>query len=188
MTRSYRSNKSLPFAHLHVKTRENHMKMDNKLNKYRQPLFQRCLIILLSLCITIHVLPVAVYAHPPSTMTLSYNLETQDLFVNLSHQVSDPATHYISQVEIKKNGVLYNTSFYSDQPTSDSFSYIYKVTATAGDSIEVYAECNLGGSRTAQYTILEENSEDDTATPGFEVVIFLCAILAGLVLLRKKYS
>jgi hypothetical protein len=164
------------------------MKMEKKPYEKRQMLFWRYVVLILLIGVTIGTLPSTVHAHPPSTMTVAYNLETQDLYVNLTHQVSDPATHYISLVEIKKNGAIYNTSFYTDQPTPNSFSYTYKVNATAGDVIEVYADCNLGGSRTVQYTITEDNGENDKSTPGFALIIFLGAVVISFLVLRKRHS
>jgi hypothetical protein len=121
-------------------------------------------------------------------MTVSYNLETQDLRVTISHQVSDPEIHYISKVEIKKNDVVYNTSIYVDQSDANSFSYTYKINATVGDTIEVTASCNQGGSKTVQHTVTKDNTdEEEKSTPGFELIFFIGAIVTSLILLRKRY-
>lgn len=131
----------------------------------------------------------SVSAHTPSAMTLSYNLETHDLRVTITHQVTDPTTHYIAKVDIKKNGAIYNTSLYSEQPDSNSFTYTYKVNATLGDVIEVTISCNQGGSKTVQHTITQgstDNGKNETSTPGFELSLILGGLFISFLLMRKK--
>ena len=130
-------------------------------------------------------------AHSPSTLTATYNLDIQELRITISHQVQDPIIHYIFKVQIKKNGADYNTSVYSSQPDPNSFLYTYKVNATAGDTIEVTASCIQGGTKTTQYIIAQDNTDNtdnDTSTPGFELIILLGAIIAGILIVRKKHT
>jgi hypothetical protein len=87
-----------------------------------------------------------------------------------------------------KNGEIYNTSVYTNQPTTNSFSYIYKVNATNGDVIDVYASCNQGGSKTTQIIVGQDNNENETSTPGFELILVLGALIVSIGLFRKKYS
>ncbi len=164
------------------------MKTEKK--SYREPkkVFWRSISIILFLSMTLSIMTYSVCAHSPATMTVTYNLETRDLQVTISHKVSSPTNHYIVKVEIKKNGELYNTSIYTNQPTNNTFSYSYKVNATANDVIDVYAFCNQGGSKTAQYEVGKDNNGNDTSTPGFELILFLGAVIVSLILLRKKYS
>jgi hypothetical protein len=127
-------------------------------------------------------------AHSPSTLTVSYNLQTQELRITITHQVANPSTHYISKVEIKKNNVTYNTTFYTEQPDPNSFTYSYTVNATVGDTLQVTASCIQGGSKTSQLTITQQNTNDDgntSSTPGFELLIALGALLSAFILIRK---
>lgn len=164
--------------------------MKTKKNSYKDQAIPRKLCVLfLLLSIPLYVFPSTVCAHSPSTQTVSYNLETQELHVTLAHQVNDPTTHYISTVEIKKNGVMYNTSSYTNQPDPSNFIYTFLINATFGDIFEVTSSCNLGGTKTTQYTIPTDdtdNGENNPSTPGFELLIFLIATGACLVLLRRK--
>ena len=89
---------------------------------------------------------VSVSAHPPSDMVLSYDTDSQTLTVTLVHNVSDPFTHYVYRIEIKKNGTVYTVEEFIDQPTDSKFRYTFSVAAVKGDTIEVTADCNLGGS------------------------------------------
>ncbi len=165
------------------------MKQRKKNNTQRQAFYWKYMAIILICLAAMNITTFTVCAHSPSTLTVSYNLETQELRLTASHQVNDPTTHYISKVEIKKNGAPYNTSLYTEQPDPNSFSYSYIINATAGDTIEVTASCNQGGSKTTQYTITQENknnNNNDSSTPGFELLIFLSAVITILLLLRKK--
>ncbi len=110
------------------------------------------LVVFLTLVISIF-LAINVSAHPASNMELSFDSETQEIEVLITHSVSNRETHYISDVVISKNGEVYNSYNYTSQPTNSSFTYKYEITATAGDEIEVFTECNLGGTLTKQITI-----------------------------------
>ncbi len=143
---------------------------------------------ILILCLSINSFVPLVCAHAPATMKASYSIENQDLQVAISHQVSSATTHYVSKIEIKKNGEIYNTTLYTSQPTTNSFTYTYKVNATTGDVIDVYTLCNLGGSKTDQITVGQDNNDNETSTPGFELIVLLGALIVSIGLLRRKYS
>lgn len=167
------------------------MKQKQKTNTQKQLLYWNAFAIILIAIVSICFTTFTVSAHSPSTLTVAYDLENQNLRITISHQVNDPTDHYISKVEIKKNGAIYNTSLYTEQPNANSFSYNYAVNATIGDTIDVVASCNQGGSKTTQYTITQgetNNDENNTSTPGFELLIFLAALITSTILLRKKVN
>jgi len=120
-------------------------------------------------------------------MTVSYNLETQDIRVTITHPISDPTTHYIYKVELKKNGLIYNTSTYTSQPDPNSFTYTYQVNATIGDTIDVTASCIQGGSKTLQHTISTNNGQNNKSTPGFEGIVLLTALVIIIAMLQRKH-
>lgn len=159
-------------------------------HKHKQVLFLRRHVPILQFLVALAfliVIPYMVYANAPSDMTVSYNLQNQDLRVTITHPVSDPTTHYIFKVEIKKNGVMYNTSIYTNQPDQNSFTYIYKINATTNDTFDVTASCIQGGSKTIQYSIATNNGDSTKSTPGFEIMILLSSTLITLVILRRKW-
>jgi len=133
-------------------------------------------------------IPFIVFANAPSGLAVSYNLETQDLQVTITHPVNDPTTHYIYKVELQKNGMIHNTSTYTSQPDPNSFTYTYRVNATTGDTIDVTASCIQGGSKTTRYTVSTNNVEKNTSTPGFESIVALSAIVFIIILLRRKQT
>lgn len=103
--------------------------------------------------------------------------------VIISHQVADPNSHYIYSIEIKKNGNTINNYDYDEQPDTASFTYTYDINATNGDVIEVKTLCNQGGSRTKQLTV---GIEDNSSTPGFDILILLFSIMLIIYSKRKN--
>ena len=85
-------------------------------------------------------------AHAPSDMSLSYNELSRDLNVTITHQVQNPQTHYIQEVRVTINGNMTGDTRYTSQPAPDTFTYTYPVLPVTGDTIEVTASCNIGGS------------------------------------------
>jgi len=164
------------------------MKSKQKRDNSMQRVILRNLAILLIIITAIYSITENTIAHSPSTLIVSYNLQTQELRITITHQVANPSTHYISNVEIKKNNVAYNTTFYTEQPDPNSFTYSYSVNATVGDTLQVTASCIQGGSKTSQLTITQQNTNDDgntSSTPGFELLIALGALLGAFILIRK---
>jgi hypothetical protein len=153
---------------------------------YKQVIFLRTSsLLILGLFLCGIILP-TVSANAPSNMTVSYNLETQELMVNITHPVVDTLNHYISQVTIEKNNIVTNTTTYTTQPQTDSFTYTYLVNASIGDTLVVTTSCIQGGSKTIEHTIDANNGGTKTSTPGFEIIILLGAILISLIIVRRK--
>jgi hypothetical protein len=162
------------------------MKTQKNSHEKKQVLFWSSKITILLFLVALISMSYMVCAHAPIGITVSYNLETQDLRVIITHPVSDQTTHYIKEVKIEKNGVLYNTSLYDSQPDSNSFTYTYQINATTGDTIDVTASCIQGGSKTIQHTVVINNGESKKSTPGFEVIVLLGAVVISLVILQRK--
>jgi hypothetical protein len=89
-------------------------------------------------------------ANPPTEMLLSYNEQSRDLSVVITHPVPDPQAHYIKNVIVSINGKMVNDSQYTSQPAPDIFTYTYPIVTVPGDKIEVTASCVLAGSLTRQ--------------------------------------
>ena len=131
-----------------------------------------------------------VTAHSPSNMSLSYDSTTKMLQVDITHFVSNPNTHYVNTVEVKINDVIEIDQDYTNQSGS-SFTYTYvNIEAVQSDIIEVTARCNQGGSITEQLTVssdeVTEESTDDSASPGFELLILFSSLFILILLLKKK--
>lgn len=118
-------------------------------------------VLLIILSITIVFSSFNTSAHPASDMNVSYDLENQTLDVSITHYVSDSQSHFIENITIRKNDKIIDIKLYSSQPTNSSFVYTYDVNASKGDKIEVFSDCNLGGSLTEQITIDSKDASTD---------------------------
>ena len=99
-------------------------------------------------------------AHPPTDMSLDYDIDTDSLIITITHETPAPDLHYINRIDIRKNDVLLVTQDYSNQPTNDIFSYTFNPDASIGDVIMVTAYCNIQGSITRTLTIEDPNQDD----------------------------
>ncbi len=85
------------------------------------------------------------FAHPPQDMVLQYDIETDVLSVEMTHNSPAPTVHYINKIEINLNDELIITEEYDDQPTTSEFTYTFALQAEAGDEITVNSYCNIQG-------------------------------------------
>jgi len=139
---------------------------------------RRLIITILILSLIVSIFTSNVYAHPPSNMNLTYDVETQNLEVEISHQVSGPNSHYIINIVMKKNGISYKTFNYTNQPSTNKFTYTYDVDAQEDDIIEITANCNQGGQISKQLTVTTGESEsNDSSTPGFELFLVIIGVI-----------
>jgi hypothetical protein len=133
------------------------------------------------------------FAHSPTDMQLSYDPVAHQLAVTITHQVPDPAAHYVREVAVRVNGQAAVTRQYTGQPSSSSFTYTYPLRAGTGDTIEVYAPCSLGGSITRSITV--SGNETGAASPGATppsptksppAIVLTPAVLALLLVVRNN--
>jgi len=129
---------------------------------------------------------VNVRAHPPDDMTLDFNSGTSTLQVTIIHGVSDNTTHYISSVEIRVNGSIDQTQYYSSQPDLNVFIYEYTVVTNNGSVIQVTATCIVGGSLTR--TLGGTTGPPGGAIPGYMglYLILAVSVITLIPLIRKK--
>ncbi|MCE5299079.1 MAG: hypothetical protein LLF84_09070 [Methanoregulaceae archaeon] len=128
-------------------------------------------------------------AHPPAGMQLAYSEQTGELVMTITHDVADPATHFVRQAEIRKNGETVISERYTSQPSTDTFTYRYPVPLNPGDEVVATAECNIGGSATARFIMPGQTGTIPTE-PGMTplwvyhailmVTGILCILTAGL--------
>jgi hypothetical protein len=107
--------------------------------------------LMFSAAVFLTLYPGVVSAHSPREVKLDYDLTAQTLKATITHTgFSD--SHYINKVEIRKNGNLVSLQEYKNQP-SETFAYSYKVTAGAGDVLEVKAYCSKFGSKAEKLAV-----------------------------------
>jgi len=112
--------------------------------------------------LVIGMIPLKANAHAPGSVSLSYNFSAQNLTVTISHSVSSTTSHYIKTVTVYKNSVQVKAYSYTSQPTTNTFSYYYNVTASDGDTLSAKADCSIGGSRSGSTTATAPDETDPT--------------------------
>ncbi len=87
-----------------------------------------------------------VYAHPPSNITITFDSKTKMLTAVITHQVSNPATHYIYKVDVGLNGKEIISQQISRQDNNNAQTVSYFIPdAKPGDSLSVEGYCNISG-------------------------------------------
>lgn len=88
-------------------------------------------------------------AHTPSGVEVSYDEQTGDLGVAITHQVDDPTTHYVKQVTVRQGATVLVDQTYTSQPEKSAFTYRYSVPQLKEKSgeITVDVDCNVFGTR-----------------------------------------
>ncbi|MDD4357246.1 MAG: hypothetical protein PHN98_08340 [Smithellaceae bacterium] len=124
---------------------------------------KKCLLGLLYVCVCFLlgvglITPQYVTADPPQNLTLTYNLQTQTLTVTITHPSTFTGFHYINQVKINKNNVLVEKNDYKSQTGKKSFVYTYNIPAAPNDILEVTANCNIQGSKTATLKVVKDEN------------------------------
>ena len=137
-------------------------------------------IFLISLTV-LFILTGIVNAHPPSDIEINYDIDTNELNVNITHSVSN-IDHYIESVKIYINEEKYNTFKYNSQPGSKTFSYNYTINAGNGDILKVIATCNQFGTLTREITLGNENNN---STPGFILISLIITAIIIIFIKRK---
>ncbi len=92
-------------------------------------------------------------AHSPSNMDLDYNINSDDFYVRIYHQVPDLSLHYIESIEIWVNDVLDTFKTYTTQKTNEYHDDLFNFQADVGDIIKVRATCSISGDYTDQITV-----------------------------------
>ncbi|HOO77543.1 MAG TPA: hypothetical protein PK636_07125 [bacterium] len=96
-------------------------------------------------------LPAAVSANPPRSIELS--VKGKVLEVTVDHPVSDPGSHYIDQILVKRNGKGVVRQFFATQ-SGDEQKVAYTIPSLkSGDVIQVQATCCRGGELVQSLTV-----------------------------------
>ncbi len=138
-------------------------------------------------------------ANPPSSVVLTYDLNTQTLNVTVSHP-GFTQSHYIATVEIRKNNAPETTGSYTSQP-SETFTYSFSVVAIVGDNLAAKAICSIFGDNSGTITVQNssqsnpnpDNPSPDTPNPTgipgfptFQLLFWAFIIVVGSIHVRRK--
>ncbi len=100
------------------------------------------------------LLPMAIFAHAPKKLVLSYDKETCNLIVSVQHPVKDVQDHYIESLTVKVNGEIVKTLDYTFQSSRENHEVKIELhDLEPGTKVEVKAVCNKLGSKSGSLTI-----------------------------------
>ncbi len=108
-------------------------------------------------------------AHTPAGVDVSYDENSGDLVVAITHQVDDPATHYVKHVTVRQGATVLIDQSYTSQPDKSSFTYRYNLPQLKGSTgeIKVDVACNVIGSRSGTLMLTQTQVPGVTpSTPG----------------------
>ena len=116
--------------------------------------------IFLSVLFLFFLITTTVMAHPPGEVTAQFDLESNILSVEVTHNVGGgSSSHYIGEVIISLNGkgvIVQKTT----RQISDTQTFLYFMPAVeAGDEIGIVAVCNVGGQGNIQ--IIAEDKDEN---------------------------
>ena len=95
---------------------------------------------------------VTAWANPPSDIKLTVQGTTVN--ISIMHPTKDVLKHYIVEVRVTLNGKEVIRQTYVQQAAPDSQSAVYVIPSLkAGDSLTVYARCNIYGDRTKKFMV-----------------------------------
>ena len=133
-------------------------------------------------------------AHTPAGVAVSYDETTGDLGVTITHQVDDPATHYVKHVTVRQGTTVLIDQSYTSQPDKSAFTYRYNLPQLKGSSgeIRVDVECSIFGTRSGTLTLGVTPASGapgspapaPTQAPGCAVVAFLAVGLVAMRIMR----
>ena len=87
-----------------------------------------------------------VYAHPPSDIKITYDLDAKTVSAVILHNASNPQKHYIKKVDVSLNGkeIIEHTISFQETSESQKVSY-YLPEMKMGDVISVEGYCSISG-------------------------------------------
>jgi hypothetical protein len=121
-------------------------------------------LIVISLMVMVVIAPVG--AHSPSNLVLSYDPAAGELQATFTHQVDNPAVHYVHRVEVEvEGGPDLLQQEYTSQPALDTFTYTYPVQVPPGTLLRVKGECSIGGEIRRELMVVAAPTDTPTIPP-----------------------
>ncbi|MEI7858125.1 MAG: hypothetical protein WCH85_11590 [Methanomicrobiales archaeon] len=124
---------------------------------------------LLLVLVSFSVMCGGAFAHPPAEVAVSYDQNTGDIIVGITHPVDDLATHYVKEVTVMQGGIALLDKTYTSQPDRSLITYRYNLPQLKGSSgdILVNAQCSQFGSRSGSLTLsaVPASGSQNTAIP-----------------------
>jgi len=96
-------------------------------------------------------------AHPPREVVAEFDLESNILSVEVTHNVGGDPGHFIEKLTVSHNGKEIIVQQISKQ-LGDSQTFLYFIPEVEeGDEIEIEAVCNIFGDKSFKFTVEESD-------------------------------
>jgi hypothetical protein len=106
----------------------------------------------------------SVHATPPTEIVLEYNLSTQILWVNATHEVPNPQNHHIELIEVFKNDVFQINRTYDVQTANYGLNDTFVIAASDGDNLTVTVTCSRSDSLTNWIVVGSSSTTSSTTS------------------------
>jgi hypothetical protein len=100
-------------------------------------------------------LQVPVFSHAPSDIKADFDAKTKRLSITVTHQTSAPIMHYIKHISVKLNNADIKDFYFTKQSSAanEKATLFINKAVKKGDQIQIFAVCNLSGSKTVRITL-----------------------------------
>ncbi len=114
-----------------------------------------------TLILAVLIFALALSAHSPSNIQLTFDDETALLSISITHNVRNTENHYISELTVDLGGERIITHKLSEQETTAGIDLSYRLPDIKdGVSITVTASCNRVGRMTRTLNREKEDLEE----------------------------
>lgn len=94
------------------------------------------------------------FAHPPKSLSLSWDKGQETLHVTAEHNVNDTGKHFIASLTVFDGNKKVITKEYSQQNSPEIFSDNIQIKGIApGTKLRVQIVCNIMGSKEAEIVV-----------------------------------
>jgi hypothetical protein len=93
----------------------------------------------------------AVFAHPPTDIIITFDLEKSLVKVDVMHASKDIVKHFIKQIEVLLNGKSILKQQFTTQTSNEKQSVVYVIPGLKpGDKVAIDADCSIFGDLTKE--------------------------------------
>ena len=88
------------------------------------------------------------FAHGPSAIEASYDLDTHILRILALHSVRNADEHYVNKIKVELNGKKIVEQRFQSQTDREHQETLFMIRdAEVGDEVEITATCNISGKK-----------------------------------------
>ena len=132
------------------------------------------------------LLPVSVCGHPPTGISMTYDKVSGVLTVTVNHTSEDLTLHFIERIDITVNDVFQDIVPWDMDESEVDLIATYNISLNDGDKVVAEAFCSEYGSMVSSLVVGDSGKEP--STPGFELLMFLGAVMLFFVIRKRRVS